>query len=167
MKVTIIENEKTLITKIKAFGKAEVSRDELLHSLAVSCLIYADKTCNVTPASELIKQLSQTTRSNALKAWFIAYGRFNWNAEKEAFGFAKGKHSDVESAKEIPFWKFQKEPNFKTISSESLIRSVINAMEKRLATIEQTQDEEEQQELVDKTKIDKTHLETLRKLIAA
>lgn len=112
-----------LIEKVKITGK---EYENLVHTAALSCLVHADKTCDVTLADTLLKSISGMARKNVLIEWFEKFGKFAYNTETKKFGYAKRKESDIDQATKVPFWVFKAEPEYKGVNFDSLIKSAVN-----------------------------------------
>lgn len=92
------------ITSLQTRGK---KYEADLHQAAVSCLNHAGKHGDITLAIRLIEAVPSLTRSNALKQWFIAMGRFKWDDEGKTLAYDKSKATLLDEALANPFWTFK------------------------------------------------------------
>lgn len=101
-----------------------------LHIAAVSCLNHAGKHGDITLANRLLEAIPTLTRKNALKDWFIAFGKFKWDTETKALAFDKTKATLLEEAIDMPFWTFKSEPEYKPFDFNAAIHAILHKAEK-------------------------------------
>lgn len=111
------------ITSISTRGK---SLDKDVHIAAVSCLIHADKHGDVTLATKLVAALPNSSRKNALRDWFLAFGKFTWDTENKQFAYNKAATTLTNEAIAMPFWEFKPEPEYKPFDINAAIQQVIS-----------------------------------------
>lgn len=110
------------ITSLQTRGKKYESD---LHQTAVSCLNHAGKHGDITLANRLIEAIPTLTRKNALKDWFLAFGKFKWDAETKKLAYDKTKATLLEEAIDMPFWSFKSEPEYKPFDFNAAIQAVL------------------------------------------
>jgi len=117
------------ITSIATRGKA-IDRD--IHTVAVSTLVHADKHGDITLANKLLAAMPKSTRTNALRDWFLAFGKFDFDAKSKAMVFAREKTSDITKATNTPFWLFKPEPVYVAFDAATFLATAIKRVEKAM-----------------------------------
>lgn len=97
-----------------------------LHIAAVSTLNHAGLHGDITLANNLLGAMGESQRKNALRGWFLAFGKFKWSEEDKALAYDKTKQSMVEEAIITPFWTFKPEAEFKPLDVAGSLLSFIN-----------------------------------------
>lgn len=104
---------KTQIEKVIASLQSRGKKyEQELHQCAVSCLNHAGLHGDITLARKLLAAIPAGMRKNALRDWFIAMGKFTWNAETKTLDFDKQKATLLEEAIVTPFWTFKPETDY-------------------------------------------------------
>lgn len=101
-----IVGSEAIIQAIKNVERRGKQFDKDVHNLALSVMLHADKFGDVTHATNLVKALPKGTRSNAMKDWFIHFGKFKWNAETKSFNADHTKETRIAEATAKPFYEF-------------------------------------------------------------
>lgn len=121
----------TLIQSIAKRGKA---MDKDIHIAAVSSLVHADKHGDITLANKLIDALPSSSRKNALRDWYIAFGKFRYNDEAKKLGYNGDAVTQTDTAIATPFWEFKPEAEYVPFNAEQFLdqamKRVSKAMEK-------------------------------------
>ena len=112
----------TAIDSIKTRGK---SLEKDIHVAAVSCLVHADKHGDITLAEKLVQAVPSLARKNALRDWFIAHGKFNYDAKSKSFTYDKTSETLVEEATVTPFWEFKPEVEYKPFDLDAAVQTVL------------------------------------------
>jgi hypothetical protein len=107
--VTLLNNAADIDKAIKSIANRGKVFERDLHNTAMSCLVHADKHGDVTLATRLLTALPNTTRKNALRDWFLAFGKFDYDMKSKAFTYGRDKVSLIDDAAQMPFWVFQPE----------------------------------------------------------
>lgn len=129
------------ITSIATRGK-KLEKD--IHVIAVSCLNHADKHGDITLANRLIAAVPTMARKNALRDWFLAFGKFSYDAKSKSLVFNKTGVTLLQDAMVTPFWDFKPEPEYVPFDINA---SIANLIKKANAAIEKGEN-------VDKAKLD-------------
>lgn len=131
-KKTDATGAKTIEAKIKTIAASGKKLEALAHETACDILQHVEDHGDITLAEKLVEALPSLARKNALKAWFLQFGKLNYNAEKKRFTYAKGKVTDIEGGKAQPFWDFRPEPEFKPYNLEKQLHALLKKAETRM-----------------------------------
>lgn len=116
------DNIQKAIKSIQVRGKA---LEKVLHQAAVSCLAHAGEHGDVTLAQKLVEAVPTLARKNALRDWFIAFGRFQYHDEKKTIVYAKGKETLLDEAIKMPFWEFKPEAEYIPFDFDKAITALL------------------------------------------
>lgn len=105
----LLEGTKAIEASIKSISTRGKAFERDIHVTAVSCLVHADKHGDVTLAQRLVDAVPSLARKNALRDWFLAHGKFIYNAKEKQFNFSKSAVTLTEEAIATPFWEFKQE----------------------------------------------------------
>lgn len=99
---------------IKSIATRGAMLDKDIQLTGVSILAHIDQHKEVSLFKKLYDALPKGSRSNALVAWGLAFGRIEVNLDKDTkkampFLFAKDKETKVEDARNNPWFTFKKE----------------------------------------------------------
>ena len=119
----------TAIDSIKTRGK---SLDKDIHQAAVSCLDHAEQHGDITLAEKLVKALPNSSRRNALRDWFMAYGKFNYDMKSKGFTYDKEAVTNLEQAIVTPFWEFKPEIEYVPFNLKEQITRILVKAEKAI-----------------------------------
>jgi hypothetical protein len=129
-----------IITGADAIGKAIASLakrgkafDKDVHIAAMSCLIHADKHGDITLANKLIDALPASQRKNALRDWFLAFGKFNYDQQNKTFTFNGAVQTQEAEAMSTPFWEFKPEAAYVPFNAIAFLNSAIKRVENAAA----------------------------------
>ena len=117
------------ITSISTRGKA---MDKLIHTVAVSTLIHADKHGDITLANKLLAAMPKTARSNALKDWFITFGKFSYDEKNKALAYNKAATTQTVKATNTPYWEFKPEAKYVPFDAATFLSQAIKRVEKAI-----------------------------------
>lgn len=123
-------NIQKLIVSVTTRGK-KLEND--LHVAAVSTLHHAGQHGDITLANRLLEGLPASTRKNALREWYLSFGKFKWNEEEKALAYDKTKQSLLDDAIATPFWEFKPEPAFKPLDIAGSLMSFLNRVDSATA----------------------------------
>jgi len=118
-----------MITSITKRGK---SMDKDIHTVAVSTLIHADKHGDITLANKLIAAMPKTARTNALKDWFITFGKFTYDEKNKALAYNGKATTQTVKATNTPFWEFKPEAKYVPFDATTFLQQAIKRVEKAM-----------------------------------
>lgn len=127
--VKVITDAAAINTAITSIGKRGKTLDRDMHTVAVSCLIHADKHGDITLANRLIEVMPKTARTNALKDWFLAFGKFSYDADNKCFAFNKTATTQTKAAMATPFWEFKPEADYVALDAVKFLENAIKRVE--------------------------------------
>ena len=119
-----------LIVSVTTRGK-KLEAD--IHLAAVSTLNHAGLHGDITLANRLLDGLPNSTRKNALREWYLAFGKFQWDEENKALAYNKAKQTMLEEAIATPFWDFKPEVAFKPLDIAGSLLSFLHRVESATA----------------------------------
>lgn len=151
VELKLLTGASAINTAIASISKRGKSLEKDIHVAAVSCLIHADKHGDITLAEKLVQAVPSLARKNALRDWFIAHGKFDYDAKAKQFKFDKASTTLVEEATVTPFWDFKPEKEYIPFDLDKAIDTIIKRASKAI-------------ENGDKLDLDK--VEAIRKLAA-
>ena len=105
--VTLITGADAINAAIKSIAVRGKKIDEDVQRTALSCLVHADKHGDVTLAQKLVEAVPASMRKNALRTWFIEFGKFRWDATKKALAYDKKATTQLDAAMATPFTTFK------------------------------------------------------------
>lgn len=136
--IKLITGQSELDKAIKNFAVTSKKYDKQLHLISVSVLAHVAKHNNTTVIdtlfANLFDALSQSTRKNALIAWFEKFGNVAYNKEEKRLRYVKGKVAMIEDAIKLPFWEFKPEAEYKPLDLMAEIVRLVDKAEKRKET---------------------------------
>lgn len=134
VKMKIITGAEGISKGIASISKRGKAFERDVHCLAVSTLIHADKHGDVTLANKLIDALPASQRKNALRDWYLAFGKFKYDEKNKALGFNGAAGTQTDKAIETPFWEFKPEQEYVPFNAikavENLLKRIDNAKNK-------------------------------------
>ena len=151
VELKLLTGASAINTAIASISKRGKSLEKDIHVAAVSCLIHADKHGDITLAEKLVQAVPSLARKNALRDWFIAHGKFDYDAKAKQFKFDKASTTLVEEATVTPFWQFKPEVEYKPFDLDAAIQ---NTLKRALKAVENGDT------------VDMAKLESLRKIAA-
>ena len=116
------ENIVKLITEVSVSGK---KLEVMLHTAACSIIAHIEKHREVSLANQLIEALPSSTRKNALKDWFISFGKMTYDEESKLMVFKKTAKTKQVEAEQMPFWTFQPEAEYKPFNLDVAITNLV------------------------------------------
>ena len=125
----IIDGAKAIDTAIKSINTRGKSLERDIHVAAVSCLVHADKHGDVTLAQKLVDAVPSLARKNALRDWFIAHGKFDYDMTNKALTFNKKGTTLTDEAIATPFWEFKQEAEYKPFNLEAAVLQLVKRAE--------------------------------------
>jgi len=124
----IIEGAKAIDTAIKSIATRGKRLERDIHVAAVACLVHADKHGDVTLAQKLVDAIPSLARKNALRDWFIAHGKFDYDATNKTLAFNKKGTTLVEEAIATPFWEFKQEAEYVAPTDEAVHKRIAQVL---------------------------------------
>lgn len=142
-----------IVKNITLITKGSKAMHEMVATTAAMCVVHAIEHGDVTLAERLINATGAAWRNNDMRAWFIEFGPFRWGdtnrTDKEGKAI-KGfklhqerqgqlaamittplaKQKFMRELKELPMWKWKKEPVFKGYDLLKALSAQINQAEK-------------------------------------
>ena len=128
--IKLLDTALAINTAINSIGKRGKALDKDMHIVAVSCLIHADKHGDITLANRLLEVLPKTARSNALRDWFLAFGKFSYDATSKAFVYNKAAVTQTQTAINTPFWEFKPEAAYVPFDAIRFIEQAVKRVTK-------------------------------------
>lgn len=119
--------EKNIAT-YAANGKAN---DALIQETAIKILIHVEKFREPSLANKAVEGLPASARKNALLGFFEKYGKLKYNSDSKRLVFKKEFKTNLEGAKNNPFWTFKPEPEYKPMDSLAEIEKLIKRLTNR------------------------------------
>lgn len=126
----MLDGAKAIDTAIKSINTRGKSLQRDIHVAAVSCLNHADKHGDVTLAQKLVDAVPTLARKNALRDWFIAHGKFSYDATEKVLTFNKKGTTQLEQAIAMPFWEFKQEAAYVPFDIQAAILTLVKRAEK-------------------------------------
>jgi len=154
IKINLITGKANLI---KAIGQVNVTGkalETLIHTVAVSVLAHIEQHREVSLANQLIDAVPVLARKNALRDWFVSFGKIKFDTETKLMAFNKTGKTDIVTATQNPFYTFVPEKEYQPMDLLAAITVLVNRADKAL----------EKGNKKDKIPADK--LDVLRKLVA-
>lgn len=124
--MTLIEGATAIDAAIKSIQTRGKSMDRDIHIAACSILNHVEKHGDYTKAIKLVNAMGQSARKNALKDWFLAFGKLSWNAETKDFTFNKNAVTMLSEAIAMPFWDFKPEPEYKPFDFNASVQAILS-----------------------------------------
>lgn len=128
----MLDGAKAIDTAIKSINTRGKSLQRDIHVAAVSCLNHADKHGDVTLAQKLVDAVPTLARKNALRDWFIAHGKFSYDATEKVLTFNKKATTQLEQAIAVPFWEFKQEAAYVPFDIQAAILTLVKRAEKAI-----------------------------------
>ncbi len=144
--IAFTSDGKVIVKMIDAFRKANHRVHEMVHAIAISCVMHAIEHGNVTPANDFVlsfdmsgKQGANGWRVNHLREWFEKVGPFTYTVDKTAgtkgFKLNKEKRKEMvleglpmafeKLAKTPTFWDMKREPEYKGLDLNAKIIALV------------------------------------------
>lgn len=133
VQIKILTGADTIKAAIASINKRGKAFDKDVHIAAVSCLVHADKHGDITLANKLIEALPASQRKNALRDWFLAFGKFNYDAQNKVFTFNGEATTQAAEAINTPFWEFKPEAVYVPFNAVAFLNSAIKRVENAAA----------------------------------
>lgn len=141
VKMKVLTGADVIAKMIASIGKRGKALDKDVHIAAVSCLVHADKHGDITLANKLIEALPASQRKNALRDWFLAFGKFNYDTQNKVFTFNKLATTQTETAINTPFWEFKPEATYVPFNAVTFLQQAIKRVENAAAKGEEVPEE--------------------------
>lgn len=149
---TIITNKAALNKAIAEIKRAGENLDQAIQTAGLSCLAYAGKHGQVTPANDLYWAMPKGSRRNALVEWLLAFGKLRVLTKDEqhaavaamkqppanppVFGYAKDKVTDIDQAMAKPWTEFRPEKApAEVFDAQAAVQALINRIQKAKARV--------------------------------
>ena len=130
IKMKILTGADVINAAIKSIAKRGKAFDKDVHVAAVSTLVHADKHGDITLAQKLVDALPASQRKNALRDWFLAYGKFSYDMQNKAFTYKKDAVTQLETAINTPFWEFKPEAAYVPFDAVKFIEQAVKRVTK-------------------------------------
>lgn len=128
----MLDGAKAIDTAIKSINTRGKSLQRDIHIAAVSCMNHADKHGDVTLAQKLVDAVPTLARKNALRDWFIAHGKFSYDATEKSLTFNKKGTTNLEAAIATPFWEFKQEAEYVPFDLQAAILTLVKRADKAM-----------------------------------
>jgi hypothetical protein len=156
-KVKIISDEAELTKEIGLIVQQTGRMFIRIHQAAVSILALVDSRPDcVHLANHLVKGLGDGIRADAMLNWFLAFGKFGYDAKERKLVYQGDKTSSVEQAIREPFWVFTPPKEYKPVDLMEAIKTLVKRAEGR-----------KQAGLKESDNIPDATLKALKKLVSA
>ncbi len=126
-----------LLEGAPAIGKAIASIatrgkrfEQDVHLAACSVLAHVEKCGDITLANLLIGAVPTLARKNALRDWFINFGRMEYDAKNKTMTYNHKKVTLQDDANATPFWKFKPEAEYVPFDLNAAIQAVLKRAQK-------------------------------------
>ena len=129
IKVKLITGNAELLKAITDVSVTGKKLETLIHTVAVSILVHIEKHREVSLANKLIDAIPNLARKNALRDWFIAFGKMSYDKETQVMMFKKTGVTDSDKATQNPFWLFKPEAEYVPFDLIAKINDVIKLAE--------------------------------------
>ena len=149
--VKLLDGAKAIDKAIASISTRGKSLQRDIHIAAVSCLNHADKHGDITLAQKLIDAIPTLARKNALRDWFIAFGKFGYDEKSKLMTYNKKGATLLQEAMDMPFWDFQPEKAYVPFDIKAQLE---NILKRANSAIERGE------------KVDSKVLEAVQKLVA-
>lgn len=128
----LIEGKTAIDTAIKSIATRGKSLEKDIHVAAVSTLAHADAHGDITLANKLIDAVPQLARKNALRDWYIAHGKFSYDAVNKAMTFNKKATTKLAQAIATPFWEFKAEVAYVPFDMQAAVLQLVQRAERAI-----------------------------------
>lgn len=112
VKIKFLTGAESINAAISSIAKRGKGLNKDIHIAAVSTLIHADKHGDITLANRLVEALPETMRKNALRDWYLAFGKFDYDAQNKVLIAKMQAVTNTQEAMAKPFWKFKPEAEY-------------------------------------------------------
>lgn len=128
----MLEGATNITSAITAIATQGKRLENSIHSVAVSCLHHADLHGDITLAEKLVHAVPSMARKNALRDWFLAHGKFNYDMKNKTFTYKKGVETLLDAAIATPFWMFKPEADYKPFDLQASVLHLVARAEKAI-----------------------------------
>jgi uncharacterized protein (DUF1697 family) len=129
IKLKLITGNAKLLKAISDVALTGKKLETLIHTVAVSVIVHIEKHREVSLANKLIDAVPNLARKNALRDWFISFGKMTYDKETQGMMFNKaGKTNEIE-ATQNPFWVFVPEKDYVPFDLVSAVNELIKRAE--------------------------------------
>ena len=149
------QSSQAIAKRIEGIKAAFNSTMNEAQDTALAILTHVDTYGECSLANKLVSAINSSSQRNALKRWFMAFGKMSYSMKKKELVFKKDFKTDLDGARQVKFWNFEKEEKFTPFNLENAIQSLIARAEKAANDTE-----------VPEGKAHKVPMETLAKLKA-
>lgn len=101
-----------------------------VHIAACSVLNHVELHGDITLANKLIEAVPTLARKNALRDWFIAFGKLGYDAKNKTMTYDKNKVTLQDDANDTPFWEFKPEAEYVPFDLTAAIQNVLKRAQK-------------------------------------
>lgn len=127
----LIEGAASIRREIGLIKTAGIKFEMRVHIAACSLLQHIDKHGDMSMVEPLLEALPGLTRKNALRDWFINYGKLQYDGDTKKIVYAKDRSTKLTAAWETPFWEFKPEAAYKPMDLVASVNKIIAEAEKR------------------------------------
>jgi len=99
---------------------------------ALAILTHVDAYSECSLANALVSAINSSSQRNALKRWFMAFGKMTYSMKKKELVFKKDFKTDLEGAARVKFWEYEKEEKFTPFILENAINSLLARAERAI-----------------------------------
>lgn len=129
----LIEGTKAIDTAIKSIASRGKTLERDIHVAAVSTLNHAELHGDVTLAQRLVEAVPSLARKNALRDWFLAFGKFSYDEKNKTLAYNKAGVTLLDEAIATPFWDFKPEAPYVPFDMNAAIQKLIQRAEKAVS----------------------------------
>jgi hypothetical protein len=132
IKIKLITGSTELLKAIADVNLKGKALETLIHTVAVSILVHVEKHREVSLANKLIEAVPNLARKNALRDWFIAFGKMTYDKETQVMVFSKTATTNDKDATQNPFWTFKPESEYVPFDLIAATNNLIKIAETKL-----------------------------------
>ena len=127
--IVLLDTKAKIEAAIGTISRNGVKLDKLIHQAACSILHHVDQHHDVTLAQRLVDAMPKAGRKNALRDWFLNYGRMQWDEEKKTFKYYGKGATLLDEAIATPFWDFKAEQEYKPFDINAALAQLLKRAE--------------------------------------
>ena len=129
-KLKLLVGKAAIVKAIASIANRGKKLEQDMHLVACSILDHVDQHGDVTVLNAMIDDMPKSARTNALREWFLEFGKVAYNEESKHFVYNKAGTTKLQSAMEQPFWEFKPEKAFVAFDLNAEITKLLKRVEK-------------------------------------
>ena len=128
------QNEATqaILKAVEAIRKDGLKLQDKIQETALEILVHIEAYGqeSVGLANALVGAVHGMGRANALKQWFMKYGKMSYSMKKKTLVFRADFKTDIKAATAMKFWDLVKEEEFKPFDLEKAVIALVKKAER-------------------------------------